>query len=398
MEVNEVLRMANECLKCKNPLCVKACPINMNIPDFINCIKEKNFDEAKKIIVHKSYLGSICGRVCPHDKQCEGSCIKGIKGNNVQIGALESYTFDRSIKFDVTEELKNLNVAIIGSGPAGLQCAARLRSKGANVTIYEKESTLGGILTYGIPDMRLPKDIVKKVINDIFSMGINVKTNSCFGIDYNVNDLKSKGYDIIFLAIGAEISKMLNIVGSDLQGVYGANEFLRNHDLRRNENVVVVGGGNVAMDVACVSAVGGAKVTVIYRKKKENMPANLKEIELAEDLGVKLIFEENVEQMIGNKVVNSVKISCGDIIKADKVIMAIGSEPNKSLLTEFEKNDNGLLKVDEYGETSIRNVYAGGDLTEPKATVCMAIKTANTVADRIINLYSDRMEKDEIKV
>lgn len=398
MEFNEVLNMANECLKCKNPFCVKACPINMNIPNFINCIKENKLDEAKRVIVHKSYLGSICGRVCPHDKQCEGACIRGIKGNSVQIGMLESYAFDRSIKFDVTSELKDLNVAIVGAGPAGLQCAAKLRSKGANVIVYEKENVLGGILTYGIPDMRLSKEIVNKVVNDILNMGIEVKTNSCFGVDYSIGDLKSRGYDVIFLAIGAEISKMLNVDGAHLQGVYGANEFLRKHNIQRKEEVIVIGGGNVAMDVANVSAVNGAKVTVIYRKKRENMPANLKEIEAAEKLGVKFIFEENVEQIIGDQYVNSVKISCGDIVKADKVIMAIGSEPNKNLLTEFEKDDNGFIKINEYGETSVKDVYAGGDLVESKATVCMAIKTANTVADRIINLYSDRMEKNEIKV
>lgn len=394
MTNDEILYKAKYCLNCANPLCKRACPLNMKIPEFIDCIKKEKFDEAQKIIMEKSFLGSICGRVCPHNKQCEGSCIRGIKEKPVSIGELEACVCDRNFSFEINNECEGLKVAIIGSGPAGLECAARLRSKGASVTIFEKEKKLGGILTYGIPNERLAKDIVENTINNIVNMGIDVKYSSTFGIDYNIDDLKSAGYDAIFLGIGAEKSKMLNIDGSNLKEVYGANEFLREQNVNRKDKVIVVGGGNVAMDTASVAMRKGASVCVIYRRRREDMPANLKEIETVEKLGADFIFEENIISILGNNKVEQIKTTSGKLIDADKVIMAIGSNPNLELLKDFEISENGFLKVNEFGETSISNVYAGGDLVQSKATVCMAIKTANDVADRIINIF----KKEKIKI
>ncbi len=394
MTNDEILYKANYCLNCANPLCKRDCPLSMKIPDFIDCIKREKIDDAIKIITEKSFLGSICGRVCSHDKQCEGSCVRRMKEKSVSIGELESWVCDRNIQFEVSNECEGLKVAIIGSGPAGLECAARLRNKGASVTIFEKEKSLGGILTYGIPSERLPKDVVENMINNILNMGIVVKTSFAFGTDYNIYDLKNAGYNAIFLGIGAEKSKILNIDGCNLKGVYGANEFLREHNINRKDKIIVIGGGNVAMDVASVAKRKGASVCVVYRRKREDMPANIKEIESVEKLGVDFVFEENVIAILGNDKVEQIKTSSGKLINADKVIMAIGSNPNLELLRDFEVNESGFLKVNEFGETSISNVYAGGDLIQPKATVCMAIKTANDAADRIIDIF----KKDEDKV
>ncbi len=377
------IAMANECLCCKNPSCIKGCPLQMEIPKFIQYIKQGKESAAKEIIMQKSYLGSICGRVCPHDKQCESACIKSIKGKAVPIGELEAYISDKDFPIKKIID-KDIKVAIIGSGPAGLTCAVKLREQGILVTIFEKEEKLGGVLTYEIPEYRLPKTIVKKTISKILSLGIEVKTNMCLGVDFTLEDLFHENFDAIFLGIGTECAKTLEIPGINLIGVWKANEFLRNPQITNGEKVIVIGGGNVAMDVAEVSKRRGADVTVIYRKKRENMSANKSEIEEAFKNNINFLFEEVVLKMVGNEKVEAVMLASGKKILADKVIIAIGSLPNYKYIENLEKTEDGLVKIDENGQTSIPKVFAGGDLVEKKATVCMAIKTGNLAAESII--------------
>lgn len=400
---------AERCLNCKIPKCVEGCPIKNRIPEFISEIKNNNYEEAYRIIREVNPLGAICGRVCPHENQCQGHCIRGIKSEPIQIGSLEAAICDWArennikIKYNIKEN--NIKIAIIGSGPSGIACAVELRKLGYDVTIFEKENYLGGILMYGIPEYRLPKKIVTNVINDLLELGIKVRLNTVLKADTSkdiymctktnefnkenitIKSLLNQGYEAIFLGIGSEISNILEIEGKNSIGVIGANEFLKENRDCKNKKIIVIGGGNVAMDSARIAKKEGADVTIVYRKQKENMPANKDEIEAAEKEEVKFVFGTNIIN-IKNTDKHNLCLECdtGKIIETDYLIMAIGSTPNDKYLDEnLELTEQGLIKINESYETSINNVFAGGDLVQKKATVCMAIKNGKEAAKSINN-------------
>lgn len=379
---------AERCYGCSNPKCKEGCPINLEIPQIIDFVKKDDLESAYKEILKKSYFGSVCSRVCPQEQQCEGSCVRGIAAMPVDIGEIEKYVSDwglENFKEDMMPVMYE-KVAVIGSGPAGLTCAIELRRMGYDVTIFERESELGGILRYGIPEYRLPNKIVDSVVENILSYGIKVNTNQTFGVDFTLEDLAHEDFKAAFLGIGNDMPKILNIPGSELKGVYGANDFLRNIDNINFERVLVVGGGNVAMDVARMAKLKGAKeVTDVYRKTKIMMKANKLEVEAAEKEGIKFKFESVPSEIVGsNGNVDGVICSDGDTILADTIVMAIGSLPDfEKISDEIELTDESLIKVDENGETSLTGLFAGGDLVERRATVCMAIKSAKVAANGI---------------
>lgn len=374
----------NRCFGCSNPACSKGCPLGMEIPKIIKFVKDNDLESAYKKILEKSYFESVCSRVCPHDEQCEGNCVRGIADLPVSISDIQKYVADWGIK-NYKEEMVPITlekVAVIGSGPAGLTCAIELRKRGYAVTIFERESELGGILRFGIPEYRLPNDIVDRVIENILQYGIEVKTNQTFGVDFKIEDLESQGFKAAFLGIGNDMPKILSIPGAELNGVHGANEFLRNIEDIKFENVIVIGGGNVAMDAARVAKLSGAKeVTVLYRKTKDKMKASKYEINHAEEENIKFKFECVPTEIFGNEKVEGVVCNTGEKILADTVIMAIGSLPAYEHLSEdIELSDDSLIQVDENGETNIHGVFAGGDLIQKRATVCAAVKTAKIAA------------------
>lgn len=410
------LKEAKRCLNCKIPKCVEACPIHNRIPEFIAKIKEGNYEEAYQIISSVNPFGSICGRICPHESQCQGSCVRGIKNEPISIGNLEAAICDWArenkikMKNNIIENGKK--VAMIGGGPASIACAVELRKLGYDVTIFERENFLGGILMYGIPEYRLSKQLVVDVINNLLELGIKVQYNTILKRENNVQSKNQSGrvrkncevendtivgqnvitiqslfeenYQAIFLGIGSEISNILFIEGSDKEGVLGANEFLRNDRNCHGKKVIVIGGGNVAMDAARIAKKECADVTIVYRRLKENMPANKDEIEAAEQEKIEFIFQTNVIKICGEEKVTQIECDTGKIIEADIVVMAIGSTPNVNYIdNNLKLTDQGLIEVNENYETNIDNVFAGGDLVQKKATVCMAIKNGKEAAKAI---------------
>ena len=397
----EILEKANYCLNCKiKPCSFKGCPLNNDIPLFINQIKNEDYEEAFNTLTKTTVLPAICGRICPHFKQCMGACIRGIKGEAVSIGELEAFVGDMAIKNnykikkDELQDLKNKKIAIIGGGPAGLTCAAFLAKRGAKCTIYEKNNYLGGILIHGIPKFRLNKEIVEKSIEKILELGINVEYNKELGNNLNLYELE-KMYDNIIISIGANVSTKMKIEGEDLKGVFGGNELLEynNHPNYIGKIVIVNGGGNVAMDTArTVKKLGAKEVIVIYRRGKEQMPAEKKEVEDAEKEGVKFLFQNNLVKILGDekkevkrieliktKLINKEgdnRLSPENIlgsnyeINADYVIMALGSKPDifiKNLNLKVDKNN--YIVVDENGKTSNSKIYAIGDVAGNIKTV-----------------------------
>ena len=392
------------CLNCKvKPCSIKGCPLNNDIPTFIRLTKEEKLEEAYEILCNTTVLPAICGRICPHQRQCMGSCVRGIKGEPVNIGEIEAYIADNALKdkeslkkvFDKTSENieSGKSVAVIGSGPSGLTCAAFLRKYGFKVTIYEKYNELGGILRRGIPSFRLNKDILDKTIEQILNLGIDVKYNQILGENINLEELTKK-YDAIYLTIGANVPTNMGIEGEELEGVYGANTLLEtgNHPDYTNKNVAVIGGGNVAMDAArTINRMNAKSVKVIYRRAEEQMPAEKKEIEDAKKEGIEFLFQNNIKKIIGQEKVEKIECIKMDLIKKegetrlspveikgsnyempiDYVVMAIGSTTeNKQLEKEnIELTNKKYVKVDEEYKTSINKVFAGGDLIGTHATV-----------------------------
>ena len=413
--MNEEIREKTEyCLNCKvKPCSNKGCPLNNNIPEFIKQIKEEKYEDAYYTLCETTVLESICGKICPHEKQCQGSCIRGIKGEPVSIGRLEAYIGEMAIKNgykipkNQDEKLEKLKVAVIGAGPAGLTCSAFLAKKGVNVTIYEKYDYLGGLLVHGIPEFRLKKEDVRQAIDKILELGIDVKYNQELGKNLSLEELE-KSYDAIFLAIGANVSTKLGVDGENLDGVYGGNELLeyKNHPNYEGKVVIVNGGGNVAMDVArTINKMGAKKVYVTYRRSRAQMPAENKEVEDAINEGVEFLFQNSITKIIGNNSVEKVELIKTELIqkpgetrlspvniensnyeiKADIVVMAIGSKPEefvRNLGLELDKW--GKIKVDENGKTSNPKIYAGGDLAGYNGTVAWAAKFGRIVADAII--------------
>lgn len=382
MDLNEAKQKASRCLGCTNPKCVEGCPIHTNIPGFIKCIKEEDLEGAYKIILEKNYFGSICGRVCSHDVQCKGNCILGVKDKPVDIGELEAFVSDWGLKNSTMGKrdktvLNKERIAVVGGGVAGLTCAIKLERLGYAVTLFEKTMELGGVLQYGIPEYRLPKDIVYDTVDEITLARMEVDVGMSLGKDFSIDDLFAKGYKAVFLAIGLDVPKKLNVPGKDKKGVYSANEFLRRVDHIKFENVIVVGGGNVAMDVARMAKAKGAKsVNVLYRRERADMKANQIEIIKAIESGIKITPNSVVNEILGNDAVGGVKCTDGTTYRGDTVVIAIGSMPDLSILGDLKLTDTDLVAIDEYGETSKENVFAGGDLTEKNPNVSKAIASA----------------------
>ena len=412
--INDTIQKYTEyCLNCPvKPCSNKGCPLNNDIPAFIKNVKEGKIEEAYRVLSKTTVLGSICGRICPHMKQCEGTCIRGIKGEPVQIGEIEAYVFDEAIKnewyknIEKTTELQGKKVAVIGSGPAGLTCAYFLARSGADVTIFEKSHELGGILSHGIPKFRLEKSILSKTINVILSMGVKAKYNMELGKNLYLDNLQ-KEYDAIFIGIGANVSSKMDIEGENLIGVFGGNELLENnnHPSYLNKKVAVIGGGNVAMDTArTVKKLGAKNVYVIYRRAEEQMPAEEKEIKDAKEEGIEFLFQNNIIKICGKDKVEKIECIKTKLVQKegenrlspvniegsnyymdiDYVIMAVGSKPEEKTINQFEKNKWGYINIDENMKTSIDKVYAGGDIVGEKATVAWAASSGRRAAFKII--------------
>lgn len=410
--LEEIQAKAEYCLNCKMKPCQNACPLGNDTAGFIKLVKENKIKEAYELLLETTVLQPVCSRICPHDKQCQGSCIRGIKQIPVSIGDMEAYVGDVAIekdwKISKNAENKNGKIAVIGGGPTGLTCSAILARNGYKVTIFEKHDKLGGIMSHGIPEFRLDREILQKTIDKILELGIEVKLKQELGQDYTLDDLV-KEYDAVYLGFGANISSKMGIEGEELEGVLGGNELLENnvHPNYTGKTVIVSGGGNVAMDTSrTVKRLGAKRVIVVYRRSRAEMPAEKKEIEEAMEEGVEFFFQNNIIKICGYKRVE--KIECvktelvqkeGDtrlspvnidgsnyFIDADYVIMAVGSKPEESLLAklDLELDKRGRIKVDENNMTSKKGVFAGGDLTGTKATVAWASRSGRDAGYSII--------------
>ncbi len=415
--MKEIEEIRSYCLNCKNSQCkIKGCPLNNCIPEFIH---ETDSKKAYEILCNTTVLPAICGRICPHEKQCEGSCIRGIKGEPVSIGTMEAYIGDLSIEnnyelsVEVDERAKDKSVAVIGSGPAGLTCAAFLARKGVKVTIYEKHDKLGGLLTHGIPEFRLPRKVVEKTIEKILDLGVEAKLNQELGRDFEIEDLAQK-YDAVFVAIGANIPSKMNVEGENLNGVYGGNYLLEynKHPNYTGKKVAIIGGGNVAMDSArTIKKLGASEVYVIYRRAEEQMPAEKKEIADAKKEGIEFLFQTNIIKVLGKEKVEKLECIKTELVKKegetrlspvniegsnfsldmDYVVMATGSKPENTIIEKFEKNEYGYIKIDENMQTSINKVFAGGDIVGQKATVAWAARSGRDAAEKILKITCNIM-------
>ena len=413
--IKEIEEKVNYCLNCKvRPCFLKGCPLNNRIPDFIQALKKEEYFEAYKILSETTVLPGVCGRICPHEKQCQGSCVRGIKGEPVSIGKLEAYTFDKAHELgyhlsDCYEkvEKKDKKVAVIGGGPAGLTCAGFLAKEGIQVTIYEKYNYLGGLLMFGIPDFRLPKEIVENTVKDILDLGIEVKYNQELEKDFTLKDIENE-YDAIFLSIGANVSSKMGVEGEELKGVYGGNELLEYnlHPDYKDKKVIVTGGGNVAMDCArTINKLGAKEVTVVYRRAEEQMPAEKKEIADAKAEGVKFAFQNNIVKILGNEKVEKVELIKTKLVQkegesrlspvniensnyqvdVDYIVMALGSKPQEYVKDlGLTLNMWGNIEVNEEYKTSNPKIFAGGDLAGMKGTVAWAAKSGREAARNIM--------------
>ena len=431
---------ADRCLNCKNKPCVQGCPVNISIPDFITKIKQRDFEGAYGVIAGSSSLPAICGRVCPQETQCESKCTLGIKFEPVAIGRLERFAADRHNACSdgkiQTPAGNGFKVAVVGSGPSGLACAGDLAGKGYQVSVFEALHDVGGVLLYGIPEFRLPKEIVRKEIEGLKKYGVEIRTNVVVGKTVTVDELFESGFNAVFIGTGAGLPKFMGIPGESLKGVYSANEFLTRVNLMkaysgksqtpimRAKRVAVVGGGNVAMDAARTALrLGAEKVYIIYRRSMQELPARREEVEHAQEEGIEFKVLNNPVAIIGYensedrndkkngfvKGIKVVKCSLGEpdergrrrpvelsdseyIIDVDCVIMAIGTSPNpliKNSTADLAVNSHGGIVVEEEsGKTSKKGVYAGGDAVTGAATVILAMgagKKAAAAIDKYLN-------------
>ncbi|MEJ5362301.1 MAG: NADPH-dependent glutamate synthase [Spirochaetota bacterium] len=419
---------ATRCLQCKRPTCVEGCPVNINIPGFIKALKEGNPLEAFAVIKQTNSLPAVCGRVCPQEDQCEKLCVLARKGEPVAIGNLERYVADyerekQHYTFKRNETVKGKRVAIIGSGPAGLTAAGDLARMGYSVTVFEALHKAGGVLVYGIPEFRLPKDIVQYEIDALRAMGVTIELSRVIGTAETVNDLLSSGFDAVFVATGAGLPLFLDIPGENLQGVYSANEYLTRSNLMkayrfpeydtpivRGARVAVVGGGNVAMDSARTALrLGSKEVYIIYRRSKKEMPARIEEVERAEEEGIIFKLLTNPVRFIGDEkgkvcAVECIQMELGEpdasgrripipikgsefIIEIDVAIIAIGNGPNPLIpktTPGMNTTKRGNIIADpETMKTSKRGVFAGGDIVTGAATVIQAMGAGKKAAKAI---------------
>ena len=427
---------ANRCLNCKNPICVKGCPVNVPIPQFIKKVQEGDFEGAYQVISLTSSLPAVCGRVCPQETQCEAKCIRGIKGEPVAIGRLERFVADyhneHATEAPVKPESNGHKVAVVGSGPAGLTCAGDLAKKGYEVTVFEAFHLAGGVLVYGIPEFRLPKAIVQKEVDTLKALGVKIETNMVIGKTITIDELMEEfGFEAVFVGSGAGLPRFMNIPGESLRGVYSANEFLTRNNLMkaykddattpilRAKKVAVVGGGNVAMDAARTALrLGADEVSIVYRRSLEELPARAEEVEHAMEEGIQFKLLNNPVEIIGynnpedkrdpkNGTVvgmKCVKMELGEpdasgrrspkvvpgsefVLDVDCVIMSIGTSPNpliKDTTAGLEVNRwGGIIVTEETGATTKAGVYAGGDAVTGAATVILAMGAGKTAAAAI---------------
>ena len=416
---------AERCLNCKHKPCVSGCPVNIRIPEFLAKVVERDFEGAYKVILSTNCLPAVSGRVCPQETQCESKCVRGIKGEPVGIGRVERFVADyaREHGFSAGEkpETNGHKVAIVGSGPAGLSCAGDLVAKGYDVTIFEALHVAGGVLSYGIPEFRLPKEIVKKEVANLEKLGVTIKTDYIVGRTISVDELFEEGFEAVFIGSGAGLPSFMNIPGESLLGVYSANEYLTRTNLMhaydeeymtpiyRGNSVAVVGGGNVAMDAArCAKRLGAENVYIVYRRSMEELPARAEEVHHAMEEGIQFKLLNNPVQIVGDekghvKGIECVEMELGEpdasgrrrpiekkdsnfVIDVDAVIMAIGTSPNpliKNTTPGIEVNRKGCLVCTEDMATTREGVYAGGDAVTGAATVILAMGAGKTAAASI---------------
>ncbi len=425
--LEEAKEEASRCINCKNAQCVKGCPVAINIPGFIEQVKEGNIEDAYQIISESSALPAICGRVCPQESQCEGKCIRGIKGEPVSIGKLERFVADwaseNNIKPVVTAEKKNKKVAVIGSGPSGLTCAGDLAKMGYDVTIFEALHEPGGVLVYGIPEFRLPKEkVVAKEIENVKSLGVKIETNVVIGKATTIDELlNEEGFSAVFVGSGAGLPKFMGIPGESANGVFSANEYLTRSNLMKafdsnsttpimkGKKVAVVGGGNVAMDAARTALRLGSEVHIVYRRSEEELPARVEEVHHAKEEGIIFDLLTNPVEILKDENgwvsgIKCIRMELGEpdasgrrrpvevagsefIIDVDTVIMSLGTSPNPLITSTTEGLEVNKWKCivadEETGATSKEGVYAGGDAVTGAATVILAMGAGKAAAKGI---------------
>ena len=421
--LEQALDEAERCLHCKNKPCVSGCPVAIDIPGFIGKVKEKDFEGAYQILSKDSSLPAVCGRVCPQETQCESKCVRGIKGEPVGIGRLERFVADYHMAHSTEPPVKPApnghKVAVVGAGPAGLTCAGDLAKAGYDVTIFEALHLAGGVLVYGIPQFRLPKEIVQKEIDNLKAIGVTLDTDVVIGRTLTVDELFEQGFEAIFIGSGAGLPRFMNIPGENLKGVYSANEFLTRTNLMKAyregsdtpimhaQKVAVVGGGNVAMDAArCAKRLGAKDVYIVYRRSEKEMPARIEEVHHAKEEGIEFHVLTNPTAILGDdnrmvKGMTCVQMELGEpdasgrrrpIVKegsqfeldVDCVIMALGTSPNpliRNTTKGLETNKHGCFVVNEETcQTSREGVYAGGDAVTGAATVILAMGAGKQAA------------------
>ena len=423
----EALKEAERCLNCKVPTCIEGCPAKVDIPKFIQKIKEKKFDDALAVIKDTNNLPGVCGRVCPQETQCEKSCILNKAGKAIAIGKLERFAADKGGKTNVPKIKKGkIKIAVVGSGPASLSCAADLALKGYNVTMFEALHKTGGVLRYGIPEFRLPRKVLDEEVDFIKKLGVKIVTNVIIGKTENLKEL-SEDFDAVFLGTGAGSPNFMDIPGEDLNGVYSANEFLtrvnlmRAHEfpkyqtpVKKGGKVVVVGGGNVAMDAARTAKRLGSEVTLVYRRSFDEMPARVEEVNHAQEEAIELLMLTNPIKILGDEKVEGiecVQMRLGEedetgrrspiplpdtefTIGCNQVIIAIGATPNQIIAQTGEIMTGGWNKivVNENLQTSKDNIFAGGDAISGSATVIKAIGDGKKAAAKIEEFLKTKKE------
>ena len=422
----EAVEEASRCLNCKNPLCVQGCPVSISIPDFIKCVKEEDFEGAYRVINESSSLPAVCGRVCPQETQCEGKCVRGIKGEAVSIGKLERFVADWAFANDVhptlNVEKNGKKVAVIGSGPSGLSCAGDLAKLGYDVTVFEALHEFGGVLVYGIPEFRLPKErVVKKEIENVKALGVKFENNVIIGKSVTIEELMEKeNFDAVFIGSGAGLPKFMGIPGENASGVFSANEYLTRSNLMKafdadsttpimvGKKTVVVGGGNVAMDAARTALRLGSEVYIVYRRSEAELPARVEEDHHAKEEAIIFNLLTNPVEILEDengwvKGIKCIKMELGEpdasgrrrpvevpgsefVIDCDVVIMSLGTSPNpliSSTTKGLEINGRKCIIAKEDGATTKEGVYAGGDAVTGAATVILAMGAGRAAAKGI---------------